>query len=369
VASAGCNSGADYSWLPYPFMMNGSGPETSNASLIQLEQSALGTDDKADSAHFADVSTYVAHSNAAAAALPVSTADSHWCGHFFVAKTSNLNGFVTMYAPYGKGLLIYDGFSASDFDNVNAQRFHELELELPADAALPCTQHVSDHFFLAPNGELAFTVGKALTLHAQMHVYANLAYSGHVTLSATGSLPATVSPSSFDIAGGVQPLDVNVHVPSSAKPGAYSITVSGDTGNGRKAVATLLVTGTGAPIRKATVALHQRIRIYGIHFDYDSATIQPRSEPVIADIAALMKANPGWHFEVSGHTDSDGGATYNLGLSQRRAQSVVADLVNRHDISQARLVARGYGLSRPVASNDTPAGKALNRRVELERLQ
>lgn len=369
IASAGCNAGADYSWLPYPFTMNGSGPATSNGSLVQLEQSALGTDDKADTAHFADVPTYVAHSNAADAALPVSTVDPHWCGHFFVAKTSNLNGFATMYAPYGKGLLIYDGFSASDLGNLNAHHFHELELQLPADAALPCTQHVSDHFFLSPNGELTFQAGKAQTLRAQMHVYANLAYSGHVTLSATGGLPATLSPSGFDIAGGVQPLDVNVNVPASAKPGTYTIAVSGNTGNGRKATATLLVTGTGAPIRKATVALHQRIRIYGIHFDYDSATIQPRSEPVIADIAALMKANPGWHFEVSGHTDSDGGASYNLGLSQRRAQSVVADLVKHYGIAQARLAAKGYGLTRPVASNDTPAGKALNRRVELERLR
>jgi outer membrane protein OmpA-like peptidoglycan-associated protein len=369
IASAGCNAGADYSWLPYPFTMNGSGPETSNGSLMQLEQSALGTDDKADAAHFADVPTYLAHGNAADAALPVSTVDSHWCGHFFVAKTSNLNGFVTMYAPYGKGLMIYDGFSASDLGNLNAHRFHELELELPVDAALPCTQHVSDHFFLSPNGELNFQAGKAQTLRATMEVYANLAYSGHVTLTATGGLPATVSPSSFDIAGGVQALTVNVNVPASAKPGAYSISVSGDTGNGRKSTATLLVTGTGAPIRKATVALHQRIRIYGIHFDYDSATIQPSSEPVIADIAALMKANPTWHFEVSGHTDSDGGASYNLGLSQRRAQSVVADLAKRYGIAQGRLVAKGYGLTRPVASNDTPAGKALNRRVELERLR
>jgi len=368
IASAGCNAGADYSWLPYPFTMNGSGPETSNGSLLQLEQSALGTDDKGDAAHFADIPTYLAHGNAADAALPVSTVDSHWCGHFFVAKTSNLNGFVTMYAPYGKGLMIYDGFSASDLGNLNAHHFHELELLLPVDAALPCTQHVSDHFFLSPNGELTFQAGKAQTLRADMHVYANLAYSGHVTLTAAGGLPATLSPSSFDIAGGVQPLVVSVNVPASAKPGAYTITVSGDTGNGRKATATLLVTGTGAPIRKATVALHQRIRIYGIHFDYDSATIQPRSEPVIADIAELMRGNPSWRFEVSGHTDSDGGASYNLGLSQRRAQSVVADLV-KHGIAQARLAAKGYGLTRPVASNDTPAGKALNRRVELERLQ
>ena len=62
-----------------------------------------------------------------------------------------------------------------------------------------------------------------------------------------------------------------------------------------------------------------------------------------------MKNNPTWHFEVSGHTDSDGGAAYNLNLSQRRAQSVVNDLVTRYHIARSRLVAKGYGLTRPVA--------------------
>ena len=121
-------------------------------------------------------------------------------------------------------------------------------------------------------------------------------------------------------------------------------------------------------LRKASLLPHQTIRLYGIHFDYDSAHIQPRSEPVIADVAALMRANPASRFEISGHTDSDGGAAYNLALSQRRAQAVVDDLVSRYGIARSRLVAKGYGLTRPVASNATAGGKALNRRVELERL-
>ena len=89
---------------------------------------------------------------------------------------------------------------------------------------------------------------------------------------------------------------------------------------------------------------------------------------MIAEIAEIMRENPSWRFQVEGHTDSDGGARYNLGLSQRRAQSVVNDLVGRYHIAAARLVAKGFGLTKPVASNDTDAGKALNRRVELLRL-
>ncbi|MBV8491167.1 MAG: OmpA family protein, partial [Candidatus Eremiobacteraeota bacterium] len=172
----------------------------------------------------------------------------------------------------------------------------------------------------------------------------------------------------FDMSGGTQPLQVTVDVPASAKPGVYTVNVVGTGSDGKTAQASITITGT-APLKKEVLKKHQRIRIYGIHFDYDSAQIQPRSEPVIADIAALMKANPTWHFEVSGHTDSDGGPAYNLGLSQRRAQSVVNDLVTRYGIARSRLVAKGYGLTRPVATNSTDAGKALNRRVELERLQ
>jgi OOP family OmpA-OmpF porin len=108
--------------------------------------------------------------------------------------------------------------------------------------------------------------------------------------------------------------------------------------------------------------------LYGIHFDVDSAHIQPQSEPVIKQIAQIMRDDPQWHFRVEGHTDSDGGVAHNQVLSQHRAESVVADLVKRYHIARSRLVPVGYGLSRPVASNATPAGKALNRRVELVRL-
>ena len=89
---------------------------------------------------------------------------------------------------------------------------------------------------------------------------------------------------------------------------------------------------------------------------------------MIAEIADLMKGDRTLRFQVEGHTDSDGGAAYNLKLSQARAQSVVNDLIHRYHIASSRLVAKGFGLTRPVASNATDGGKALNRRVELLRL-
>ena len=368
LAGAGCETGADFTWLPYAFTTGGPGPESTNSSLIQVEDDALGTNDQNDAAHFVDTKAYVANQNALSATRPVTTTDTHWCGHFFVAKTTNLNGFVQVYATDASGFLLYDGFSSGDDGNPQLQKLRGLELALPVPSDLPCTQHATDAFLLEPSQEMTYKAGAPQTITAHFDLLANQGWNGHVTTSAQGPFRTTVSPASFDIAGGVVHLDAVTSIAASAKPGLATIVITADGGNRKRAQATLTLTGL-APLRKAAILPHQTIRLYGIHFDYDSAHIQPRSEPVIAGVAALMRANPSWHFEISGHTDSDGGAPYNLALSQRRAQSVVNDLVTRYGIARSRMVAKGYGLTRPVASNATETGKALNRRVELERLQ
>ncbi|MGC9992198.1 MAG: OmpA family protein [Candidatus Cybelea sp.] len=369
LAGAGCESGADFTWLPYAFTTGGPGPESTNSSLIQVEDDALGTNDKNDGTHFIDTKAYVANVNAALSATrPVTTTDTHWCGHFFVAKTTNLNGFVQVYATDASGFLLYDGFSSGDDGNPQLQKLRGLELALPVPSDLPCTQRATDAFLLEPSQEMTYKAGAPQTLTSHFDLLANQGWNGHVATSVQGAFKTTVSPAAFDIAGGVVHLDAVTQVASSAKAGLSTIVIAADGGNGKRAQATLTLTGI-APLRKAAILPHQTIRLYGIHFDYDSAHIQARSEPVITDVAALMRANPAWHFEISGHTDSDGGAAYNLALSQRRAQSVVDDLVTRYGIARPRLVAKGYGLTRPVASNSTEGGKALNRRVELVRLQ
>jgi outer membrane protein OmpA-like peptidoglycan-associated protein len=107
------------------------------------------------------------------------------------------------------------------------------------------------------------------------------------------------------------------------------------------------------------------ITLRGVYFDYDKATIKPESHPALADAAKILQENPGIKVEIQGHTDSDGSEAYNQQLSQRRAQSVVTYLVQNFAIDPARLTAKGYGELQPVASNSTPEGKALNRRVEF----
>lgn len=109
----------------------------------------------------------------------------------------------------------------------------------------------------------------------------------------------------------------------------------------------------------------ERIRLEGVNFEYDSAELTPESLPVLDKSGQLLVDVPEMRVRIEGHTDSDGTAEYNQGLSQRRAEAVKLYLVKRFNLDAKRIEARGYGESMPVASNETPQGKALNRRVEF----
>ena len=106
------------------------------------------------------------------------------------------------------------------------------------------------------------------------------------------------------------------------------------------------------------------IELQGVHFDFDKATLKPEAMTVLNEAAALLQKHERVVVEVAGHTDSKGSEEYNQGLSERRANAV-KDYLNSKGVRASRLTARGYGESRPVASNDTDEGRAENRRVEL----
>ena len=110
-----------------------------------------------------------------------------------------------------------------------------------------------------------------------------------------------------------------------------------------------------------------RTTVPGIYFEFNSDMLNPASAPAMKSIAGMLREHAQWDVEIEGHTDNIGGARYNLDLSTRRAAAVKRALVEEHGIAAARLSTRGYGLERPVESNDTAEGRARNRRVELVR--
>jgi len=104
-------------------------------------------------------------------------------------------------------------------------------------------------------------------------------------------------------------------------------------------------------------------------FETNKALLLPKSLPVLDQVVGVLKENPQiTQVEIQGHTDNTGTLDKNQALSQARAESVMKYLVQK-GVSADRLVARGYGQTVPIASNDTPDGKATNRRVEFHILR
>ncbi|MDO1502059.1 OmpA family protein [Winogradskyella maritima] len=101
-----------------------------------------------------------------------------------------------------------------------------------------------------------------------------------------------------------------------------------------------------------------------ILFDTAKATIKPESAQTLNDIIKILNEYPSAKFQVEGHTDSRGSDSYNMGLSDRRAASV-KDYLTANGVDPFRLNSRGFGEERPIASNNTAAGRAQNRRVEI----
>jgi outer membrane protein OmpA-like peptidoglycan-associated protein len=110
--------------------------------------------------------------------------------------------------------------------------------------------------------------------------------------------------------------------------------------------------------------LRAQLVLDGITFATNSAEILPPSEQTLLRALSMLRDNPDARIEVSGHTDNTGSEPLNRRLSEQRAQGVLR-WMTEHGIPAARLSARGYGSSRPRASNDTEEGRAQNRRIEF----
>jgi outer membrane protein OmpA-like peptidoglycan-associated protein len=104
---------------------------------------------------------------------------------------------------------------------------------------------------------------------------------------------------------------------------------------------------------------------HGINFDTDSDHLKPESSAVLKQVAAGLAKNPNLKLEIDGYTDSVGNDAHNLDLSKRRALAVQTVLASQFGIDPGRLSSNGFGASKPIGSNDTPEGRADNRRVEF----
>jgi len=125
---------------------------------------------------------------------------------------------------------------------------------------------------------------------------------------------------------------------------------------------------TASPDTRSKLITEGKLVTYGITFDVNKADIKSESYGTLNSIAEVLKANPDVRIKIVGHTDSDGADAANLDLSKRRATSVKNELVKAFGINASRLESDGKGESQPLAPNDTPLNKALNRRVEFLKL-
>jgi len=147
--------------------------------------------------------------------------------------------------------------------------------------------------------------------------------------------------------------------------------------NGRDVWASLHIGGDDISMRVADAGTSSQLAkqldrachvpLYGIRFDFNKATLRSDSEPALQQVLTLMKSAPSLSIEVQGHTDAIGNDAANTKLSEARA-AAVREWLTAHGIAPARVAAKGYGKTRPVASNDNDEGRARNRRVEIAKV-
>lgn len=125
---------------------------------------------------------------------------------------------------------------------------------------------------------------------------------------------------------------------------------------------------TASPDTRNKLLTEGKLVTYGIYFDVNKDIVKPESYGTLKDIAKILNEVPDVKVKIVGHTDADGADAANLDLSKRRAASVKNELVKTFNVNGDRLVTDGQGESQPVAPNDTPSNKAMNRRVEFIKL-
>ncbi|GJM29601.1 MAG: cell envelope biogenesis protein OmpA [Cyclobacteriaceae bacterium] len=111
----------------------------------------------------------------------------------------------------------------------------------------------------------------------------------------------------------------------------------------------------------------ETIILRNVHFDFNKSTLKRESIKTLNQVYSFLAQNPQLYFEIAGHTDNIGSIAYNQRLSERRARAVYNYLTTK-GIGQSNLTPRGHGELKPIATNNTPEGRRLNRRAEMKRI-
>lgn len=119
-----------------------------------------------------------------------------------------------------------------------------------------------------------------------------------------------------------------------------------------------------APVPQPAPAPERISMTLNVEFDFDKSDVKPKYHDDIGKLAQFMGQYPGTTTVIEGHTDNRGKYDYNISLSERRAESVKSYLVEKFDVDSSRISTRGYGYTKPVASNDTDEGRQRNRRID-----
>jgi OmpA-OmpF porin, OOP family len=132
-------------------------------------------------------------------------------------------------------------------------------------------------------------------------------------------------------------------------------------------ITNIRVAAGGKPLYDAIVA-NGRVATHGILFTTGSDQIRPESKPTLDQIGKMLTAHPELKLTIEGYTDNVGAAATNQTLSEKRAASVRQYLITNYHVDASRLASKGFGATKPAASNDTPEGRQQNRRVELVKM-
>ena len=122
--------------------------------------------------------------------------------------------------------------------------------------------------------------------------------------------------------------------------------------------------GTATSSCTVNVAQREVIAFEDVHFAFDRFNLSPEALKILDAAVAKLQADPSINVTIEGHTDSIGTSEYNLALGERRGNSV-RDYLTKRGIAAGRMRTVSYGEERPIATNDTAAGRAMNRRAHL----